>query len=185
VTTLEHKTTRDLISEIERKDRRFKFASVVFGAICTAGMAVLLIVGVYTLAGVNQQLGSQKVLLESQNKILSTISASSKQRTRQINDLQDHINCIVSLFQQPNRSQLTITDLENCQLTNPNAASRTAAPSAPVAPQTGNSSNTNSQLPSTNTSPPATNEPTPQPTENETLLNSLPVVGGIFKAIGL
>lgn len=33
-----------------------------------------------------------------------------------INSLQNHINCIVDLFAQPNRQSLVISDVQNCKI---------------------------------------------------------------------
>lgn len=50
-------------------------------------------------------------------KDLSTqIASSSTQRTAQLHELQNHIDCIVSLFTQPNRSNLVIQDIKSCTL---------------------------------------------------------------------
>lgn len=50
-------------------------------------------------------------------KAISTqLASNAKQRTSQINKLQNHIDCIVSLFGQPNRSSLVIKNIEDCNL---------------------------------------------------------------------
>lgn len=112
---LENMTTLELVARIEAKNYRFKVAGFVFAGCLMAGLAVLLVLGLSTLNGVNTQLTQQKTLLNSQKLVLDKISGASKQRTAQINDLQNHIDCIVELFRQPNRQSLTIKDINGCQ----------------------------------------------------------------------
>ena len=190
MTDLEHKTTRELIDRVNNQNNRFRVASVVFGAVTILGLIVLLLVCLGTLSGVNRQLSQQKKLLDSQQQILSRISASSQQRTRQINDLQNHINCIVELFQQPNRQNLTITDLQGCQIdANGNVSSGSdsnwSAGSTP--PQSSNSGavpsqNTTSGGVANKTQP--TTSVTP-PVSKPSTLDRVPVLGRVFKALGL
>jgi hypothetical protein len=78
------------------------------------GIAILLILAIQTLHKQGQE-------IEATNKIVSQLNANSHHSTSQINSLQQHIDCIATLFRQPNRAQLTITDLKNCQLTNTNS----------------------------------------------------------------
>lgn len=118
MTDLEHLTPHELLERVENRNRLFKIASVVFGAVTFFGLVFLVVLGLNTLQGVNNQLTQQKKLLDSQNQILSRIKASSDQRTKQINDLQEHIDCVVELLRRSNRQDLTITDLQNCKITN-------------------------------------------------------------------
>lgn len=102
-------TTQALIQDIERKDRRFRVAQAVF-FVLIAGLLTVLLVGNYRQGDQNQK------VIAGQTKTLKTLTASAKQRTEQIGDLQKHIDCIVALFQEPNRASLIITDIENCSL---------------------------------------------------------------------
>lgn len=114
---LAQKSTQEILATLHAKDRRFKAFSVVFFMAVAVGLVALLLIGLNTLQGVNNQLHSQQKLLSQQAKTLSAVSAAAKQRSVQINDLQNHIDCIVELFQQPNRASLTITNLQGCELT--------------------------------------------------------------------
>lgn len=105
-----------LISDIEAKDRKYKVATGIFGAMLFLGLIVLLLIGIHTLQGVDTQLVQQKSLLNSQRQVLGRIQSSAEQRTKQINQLQQHIDCITELFQQPNRAYLSISDLASCKL---------------------------------------------------------------------
>jgi cell division protein FtsB len=98
-----------LLRDIEVKDRRFRFVQTLFFFLVAAMLGVLL------LASYKQQANTQRVI-EGQTKTLNTLTHVAKQRTDQINDLQKHIDCVVALFQQPNRASLRISDLENCSL---------------------------------------------------------------------
>jgi hypothetical protein len=106
----------EILDQLELRNRRFKVASVVFAAFCLIGLVLLLVLGLQTLQKVNSQLASQKKLLGSQQQVITKIAGAAKSRTAQINDLQQHIDCIVGLFQLPNRQDLTITNVEGCQI---------------------------------------------------------------------
>jgi type II secretory pathway pseudopilin PulG len=170
---LEHKTTRQLIDRVNSQNHRFRLATVVFGAATLLGLLFLVIICLSTLTGVNNQLSQQKKLLDSQQQILSRISASSQQRTKQINDLQNHIDCIVNLFQHPNRADLTIGDLQDCTLTSNPSISDNA---------TSNGSTPSSQPDSTNTAP---KQDTPTKSNSGSTLDRIPGLGRVFKALGL
>lgn len=171
-------TVEALVARVENRNRRFKIASVVFGAVLTAGLALLLIIALNTLQRVNTQLISLKKLSTSQSQILSKIQGASVQRTAQINDLQQHIDCVVELFQQPDRANLTITDLEGCKL------SSFYSPVVSTSPQTSNSGAISTQNTTsggvTNTTQPAT-----PPVDNSSTLDRVPVLGRVFKILGL
>lgn len=185
MSNLDHLSPHELLERVESRNRLFKLASGVFGAVLVAGLTLLLVIGLSTLQAVDKQLASQKNLLDSQQKILSQIQSLGKQQTTQINDLQSHIDCIVALFQQPNRASLTITDLETCKLTPSSSLGGTTAvtkstPIAQTAPVNNNS------VPSKQ---PAANKATPPNTAvaggRPSFLDKLPAVGGLFKALGL
>jgi cell division protein FtsB len=112
---LEKMSTLELMATIEAKNHKFKIAGFVFAGCLMAGLIILFILGVNTLQGVDTQLTQQKKLLNSQQQILASIKAGSDQNATHVKDLQDHIDCIVELFRQPNRQNLTIRDLNSCQ----------------------------------------------------------------------
>lgn len=178
-------TVESLVARVENRNRRFKVASVVFGAVLTAGLALLLIIALNTLQRVNTQLVSLKKLSTSQSQILTKISGASVQRTAQINDLQQHIDCVVELFQQPNRASLTITDLEGCKLSTVNsgvgsAGTTQSTPSSTVSPTITPQQITNN--PGVTVTPPNT---LTTPVNNGSSLDRVPVLGRVFRALGL
>lgn len=185
MTDLKAMTPHELLERVENRNRWFKIASVVFGITLLIGLIAVLIIGISTLQGVKDQLASQKTLLGSQQQILSRIQASSNQRTKQINDLQDHINCIVALFQQPNRSALTITDLEGCQISKTNTPSSQASVGS-TPPQSSNSGAV-SQKNTTSGGVESTNQPDAPstPADDRSTLDRIPVLGRVFQALGL
>ena len=177
---LEHLTPHELLARVENRNRMFKIASVIFGVVLVGGLSMLLIIGLNTLQGVNNQLTQQKALLDSQNKILSRIKDSSDQRTQQIKDLQQHIDCVVELLRNSNRDSLKITDIQQCKITKVSAAASAPADNRPTwTPRQSGSNNTMSQ----NTSQPSkSKKPVQQP---ESWLHRIPLVGGLLKHIGL
>lgn len=175
-----HITTQELIAQLEAKDRHFRAASVLFGMLLIAAVVTLLFVGLSTLRGVRSQLTEQKSLLDSQQQILARIQESNTQRTAQINDLQNHIDCIVELFRQPNHNNLTITDLQSCQLTSTGATTPAAKSSSPTAAKS------SSAPPQTaSAKPKSTPDPNNSSTQPQSSLDRLPVIGGVFKALGV
>lgn len=175
-----HLTTQELIAQLEAKDRHFRAASILFGLLLIGAVIALLFVGLSTLQGVRSQLTAQKRLLDSQQQILSKIQASSKQSAIQTQDLQNHIDCIVELFQHPNHNSLTIGQLQGCQLSAaPSGSSTNSGGGGSNAPR----NNTGSAPASASTAQPKAASVAPAP--QQTTLESLPVVGRLFKAVGL
>ena len=140
-----HETTMDLIRQIERKDQRFR----MFQAISVTIIGILIII----LLLINIQSQQQNHKLLAQNvKIVNQLRSNSKQRTKQINDLQHHIDCIIDLFQIPNRTTFYITDPTTCHIENTNTSFTPSSDNSEPAQST-----------------PVTNNPTPvsQPAANQ------------------
>lgn len=115
---------------------------IAFGAI------LLLLAGSQSrLAEQSEQ--SKKILLQLKG-VTDQISASSQQRTEQINDLNAHMDCIVAFFSQEDRTQKSIDDIETCSLKN-SSTGRTEVPKA--------SANTNSETPTSQQSQPVPTTP--------------------------
>lgn len=169
MTDLAHMAPHELVARIDNLNRRFKIASVIFGAVLLVGLVAILVIGLQTLQGVDTQLSSQKKLLNSQQQVLANIKAGSDQNATNVKDLQNHIDCIVELLRQPNRSSLTIKDLNGCQFdsngniisgssganNNGNAQAPTTAPI---------NSNRSTNAPATNSQPAIIVPPQVQPT---------------------
>lgn len=174
---LEHSTTRQLIDRVNSQNRRFRVASVVFGAVTVLGLLLLVLICLSTLSGVNRQLEQQKKLLDSQAKILSSVQASGDQRTEQLRNLQSHIDCIITFFGLPNRSSLSIQNV--CHFI-PNSAS-TATPSN----SSSNGASAPAQSAPAKTSTPSTGASNKKPTPQQSTLDRIPVLGRVFKKLGL
>jgi len=143
--------THDLLSDIEIKDRRFRFTQTLFFFLVALMLVVLLV------ASYQQQVGVKKVTT-GQTKTLAALTTEGKSQTDKINDLQKHIDCVVALFQQPDRSSLVISDIENCslkQLQDSADNSKTSA-AAPSQPSTSNSSSVATTTPVTAPTSPST-----------------------------
>lgn len=182
---LEHMTTLQLMATIEAKNHKFKIAGFVFAGCLMAGLVVLLVLGLSTLEGVNTQLTQQKTLLASQKQVLDKISGASKQRTAQINDLQNHIDCITELFRQPNRANLTIKDINGCQLDgNGNIITPSGGQNVPQKSTTTTPINNNRSpaSPAPTSQPASNNAPAQTPTQTGVIPQT---VNGLFCPVNL
>lgn len=175
---LENMTTLELIATVEAKNHRFKIAGSVFAGCIAIGLVILLILGLSTLDGVNTQLAQQKQLLRSQQQVLDKINFNGKQRTAQINDLQNHIDCIVELFRQPNRQSLTIKDLNSCEFdSNGNIITPSGGSNVPQ-------KTTNTTSPSNNNGNSAGSAPVSQPAKTPSQPKVVPsTLNNLFCAI--
>lgn len=157
-------------------------------------LGMILFVEAIAANNIQQQQQKDNVILGQLKGIVTQINSSSKQRTIQLTDLQNHIDCIVELFQQPSRNNLTINDLQGCQIIKNSVTdgqqSNSSVQSTP--PQSSNSgavapkSTTSGGV--TNTTQPSTPTPsasTTLPVNNNSALDKLPVVGGVLKKLGL
>lgn len=141
--------------EVVRKNRRFQIARAIFFVLTGAVIIAILIFSLI-------QFSTNQRLVDTQAKTVKQLTTNSDQNTRQIADLQKHIDCIVALFQQPGRASFVITDIENCKLSNFTTGETTTGPSTSPS----SSSSTTIILPSNSTKtdlPTASNEPTAQP----------------------
>jgi cell division protein FtsB len=117
-----------------------KAAAVV--VIIVALLGILLI-----MAGA---LNKQQAQLANQKAIIERIKDSNTQSTDEIHKLNNHIDCIVELFTQPNRHQLTIKNIKTCSLEK-GAGSVSTKPaksiSSPPAPSNKTNTGTSSAIP--------------------------------------
>ena len=102
----DHLSTQELINRIESKDRKFRLAQSVFMILLLATLTGVIFVQFRTLNAVKEQLIVQK--------------ATSEERSSQNRELQDKIirrlDCMVQFFSQPDRSNLTIENINQCSL---------------------------------------------------------------------
>lgn len=143
--------THELLRRIETKDSKFRIAQAVF-FVLVIGALITILTLVYNIQNANHDLlKTQSKSLDSQEQIINQLNDNGKANTKQLDSLQQHIDCITALFQQPNRAQLTLTDITTCQFTSNGGTSTGSTPS-------GTTSNPKPSSPSTTTP-----TPTPQP----------------------
>jgi type II secretory pathway pseudopilin PulG len=110
----------ELLREIERKDAMFRLFQTVFGVVLFGLMALLLLQSYSLQSQNNQLLRNQQGMVQENVAITKAIkdsqASSEADNKAKLTNLQNHIDCIVSLFQKPNRASLTITDITTCQL---------------------------------------------------------------------
>jgi hypothetical protein len=177
---LDKKTTKELEDTIRDQDRKFRVFNAIFSGVVIIGLLVLVLIGWNNTAGIkqqliksNQQLAAQKKTLDSQKQILSSIKSSSDERTKQINQINQHLDCIVEFFGQSNRTNKSISDIRKCELRNDISGVVSPLPS----PQTKGSTKT--------TPKPTTKKPTttPPPKNTQTICDSitLPLLGTLYE----
>lgn len=150
--------TQKLAADANKKDRRFRNAKAVFYTLL--GLAV----GALLLSSYSQQAAN--------HKLLDTLAGYADQRTHQIQDLQNHIDCIATFLGQKHRENLTITDLSNCglkradngqlEVITPPVGSSLPQPTAPV-PKAKASGSTHVDNGPGNNTPPAPPVDNPKP----------------------
>lgn len=74
---------------------------------------VLLLVLVVMFANFNVRLAEQT---KATHQVATNVQESSRQRSLEVHTLSDHIDCIVTLFSQPNLDNVHISDIQNCKL---------------------------------------------------------------------
>lgn len=98
--------TRQLIENIERKDKRFRLAQSAFMLLLMISLVGVITLQFQTLQGVKQQLVEQK----SSND--AAIKRSDEQRDKIIRRL----DCVVVFFSQKDRVDLSIDNVDQCTL---------------------------------------------------------------------
>ena len=134
--------TRALVTEVERKDRRFRTAQAIFLSLIFCILIGVVYVQLRTLAGVQEQLKQQAVLLEEQKKNTEDLKDTSAKVSRQL-------DCIAEFFATRDRSDAHITNLDQCTIVRPDGtivaptfsqgAAPTQTPTTDPQPQTQNS----------------------------------------------
>lgn len=138
-----------LIRDIERRDIRFRRSQTVFVVSLIVGIIVLLILMIQVLSGIGRQLTA---LDEAR-------AAATAQGENQLRVIEDRLNCIVKVFAESDRSEITIEDIDSCTLerdeeANNDASTTVVVPASPSTP-------TSPAQPSA--TPPANQPPTPDP----------------------
>jgi hypothetical protein len=98
--------THDLISTIERKDRRFRFFQTLF--MVGTFIALIIIIGGQqrTLDGVQKQLSEARQTAQKQSKQTDESQATVLRR----------LDCLAVYFSQTDRASLTIENIDQCTL---------------------------------------------------------------------
>lgn len=120
-----NKTTHQLITEIEHKDRRFRLAQGAF-------LAILLLLNIGLLFVGYQLLEKQNKLLQQGVDTVNELKASNEQQT-------EYIKCIARFFNERNRTSANIASLDDCTITR---ADGSIAPPDNVPPDTQATSST-------------------------------------------
>lgn len=157
-------TTDELIADLQAKNRNFKVAAIACMGLVAAGLLLLTVIGLNTLQRVNTQLAQQRQLLEQQTASTDELKRNTNE---QLSKVSKQIDCIAQFFTQRNRTNVVITDLEQCTILNPDGSvtQGSSVGGQTTAPNTGNSGGVSPQ-PTSNggVAPAAGNQPQqPQP----------------------
>lgn len=102
----DHKSTQDLIGQIELKDRRFRLAQAVFMLATLLALIAVISAQQRTLDGVKQQLTEQK----------NIATAADKRSSDQQQTILRRLDCMTVFFSQTDRTNLTIKNIDKCTL---------------------------------------------------------------------
>lgn len=132
--------------------RKF-FRNLFLGVRANASNISLIIIvlgflGMFGLIAVGQekqseQLNNEQQILTQLQGVTSRLATGAETRTQQFNELNQHMDCIVEFFAQPDHAQKSISDINTCELIN----NKTGATVSPPKSDT----NTNTTPQSTNT----------------------------------
>ena len=103
----DHLSTQELISRIETKDRRFRFAQSVFLTLLLTLLIGVIYVQFSTLNAVREQLVISK----------ATALETSRQSDEQRDLILRRLECVVAFLNVKDRTGLTLSDIENCSET--------------------------------------------------------------------
>jgi hypothetical protein len=89
--------------------------------LCVAGS--ILYIQALATAKLQQQIEGQQAIITQIKGVTDQINTSSKQRTEQIDQLNKHLDCVVTFFTQKDRTQKAINDIETCTVKNTSTGS--------------------------------------------------------------
>lgn len=98
--------TNELIAQIEKKDRRFRFFQTLFMVLTMLALVLVISAQQRTLNGVEDQLAEQK-------RIAIIADKNSKD---QLATILRRFDCLVVYFGQKDRANLTIENIDKCTL---------------------------------------------------------------------
>lgn len=171
-----------IISNIERKDNGLRIAMLSFMLAIILGLLWVVYIQHKTLRSVEAQLANQQAIVE---EIRQTAEAQDHVREEQLNRVNRHMDCIVLFFQQPDRADKFIDDVNACTLQETQVppyrgSSRSTAPQSSVVkpptqttpPETTPRDTTSAPQPETPTTPEPQQPPAQEkPSLIETLTN--------------
>lgn len=96
-------TLEELIHNIEIKDKRFRIAQSIFFVMLIIALLALIIV-------------QQRTLLTSQ-QTLTAVQSQVEQQQKDVQSINNNVNCIASYFTKTDRVNLRLDDVQNCQFT--------------------------------------------------------------------
>lgn len=98
--------TNELIAQIEKKDRRFRFFQTLFMVLTMLALVLVISAQQRTLSGVRDQLTEQKRIAEQ---------ADDRSQEQQATILR-RLDCMTVFFSQTDRTNLTIENIDRCTL---------------------------------------------------------------------
>ncbi len=110
MTDVQHQTTRELIEEIEKKNKRFRFAEMLFIVMTFLGLITVIVI--------------QQRTLDTSRATLVAVQAQLKQQDQSVNQINRHIDCVLVFFSQRDRANLSIEDVNKCTLSNGTSATQ-------------------------------------------------------------
>lgn len=101
-----YKTTHELINNIEKKDKRFRFFQSLFMVLTFLALILIISAQQRTLNGVKTQLAEQETIAEQTNTHNDNNQDTILRR----------LNCMAVFFNQTNRQDLSIENIDKCTL---------------------------------------------------------------------
>lgn len=152
----DHLSTQELISDIERNDRRFRMSVTVLLVIIGLAIGVMLFLQYQAL----ERFKSQAARNEAENSALQKTIKEETQKTNR------YLQCIAQYFANPDRADTTIKSIDDCTIDKTTGALVPGLDSTPLA---SNGSGSDSDFlapgpapPGQATNPPVRRDPIPE-----------------------
>lgn len=145
---------------------RQRFASFWRSNTVTIGIVIIVIafgtilfLQAEATSKLQKQTQQQTEILSQLKGVTDQLNKGAAQRTQQIATLTTHIDCIVTFFSQPDRSNTAISDINTCTLKN----SSTGTSTQPQVPNSNSTAPSSTPSQTSTSAPAATPAPTPSP----------------------
>lgn len=146
-------------------------------AIIILSLAGIFFLQTVTIAQQAEQLKHQGETLTEIKNLAIQLKKNADQRSKQINSVDRHLDCIVKFFSQPDRSEKAIKDIERCRIA-VNSGSNSVASSQPfIQPQP-------SQKQQAQTSTKPKNTKKDKSTQKQQSITGIPLVDTILSKLG-